>query len=88
MQLTSESVATHHKGGMDEEQAIKVLKAAGYKIDKPTKYKKHTLEIDEKTLAEFEATQRRLGIKKKEAVNAALSDWVRKHHGDKKPPGG
>ncbi len=79
MQLTSEGGMLHKGGGMDEEQAIKVLKAAGYKIDKPVKYKKHTVEVDERILSEFEAMFRHLKLKKKQAVNEALADWIHKH---------
>lgn len=61
-----------------ERDALKTLKSLGYNVSlsKPTTKKTFEVEID--TLDEFLKIQKGSGLKVKEAIQEALSDWVKK----------
>lgn len=61
-----------------EKEAITALEKLGYtvKLSKPSV--KKTFEIEIELLEVFLETQKRSGMKIKEAVHEALTDWVKK----------
>lgn len=61
-----------------EREAIKTLEKLGYtvKLNKPCV--KKTFEIEIELLKKFNDIQAESGLKVKDAINEALSDWIKK----------
>lgn len=57
---------------------IKELEKQGYKVKRDMKTKKHTFEVEEDNLNLFFEAAERHDLKIKEAINEALSDWIKK----------
>lgn len=57
---------------------IKQLEAEGYKVKKAVPTIKKTFEIEEKVIEQFMVNVDKRGLKVKDAINDALSDWIKK----------
>ena len=59
---------------------IKELEKAGFKVQKVVKTTKKTFEVPEKTIFEFMSIVKSIdGLKVKDAIDQALTDWIKKN---------
>lgn len=60
----------------DEAAALAFLKKRGYVVKREAKYLKHTFEVEESVYQAFRSCQEALGLKVKDAINIALTEWL------------
>lgn len=66
------------------EEATKLLESEGYVIKPdPKRFKKHTFDVDKVVLRNFFEVQETRGLRIRDAVNEALSEWTYKNQKQK-----
>jgi Holliday junction resolvasome RuvABC DNA-binding subunit len=66
------------KPSKSEKEAIETLNSLGYQVTLKKPTTKKTFEVEIETLHEFLNYQHKSGLKVKEAIQEALSDWIKK----------
>jgi DNA-binding transcriptional regulator YhcF (GntR family) len=63
---------------LDESQLIQEMRKRGFVVKKKANHIKHTFEVLPEVLQDFVKATEQRGLRIKEAVHQALTDWIKK----------